>query len=206
MVSSYDADISLLQFKADQVNINSPYINPICIWNSKENPLPNDGLVLGWGTSKNEETMQNTIPKVKKGKSSNNEDCFLRQPRLIAFSSNRTFCGIHEHDSRVCTGDGGSGLFVKIDEAYFLKGLVSTSLSDDHACALSDIVIYTDFYKYTDWIANITQQTFASSVKGDLIFYANVQIFMIFSRFSKKCSAISVLDNLFIIHEGLQLV
>lgn len=102
-----------------------------------------------------------------------NEECLLEQPHLAEMSSLRTFCAGNKKNSGVCKGDSGGGLFVKIDEIFFLKGIVSTALVDfvnDFKCDIVNNAVYTDIHQFTDWIANKTQHTFSSSVKGNLLF------------------------------------
>jgi Trypsin len=52
-------------------------------------------------------------------------------------------------------GDSGSGLFIKIGSAYYLRGIVSSSLFDENRnCDVQNYAVYTDVPKFLKWINN----------------------------------------------------
>lgn len=62
------------------------------------------------------------------------------------------------------TGDSGSGLFVRGDNKWFLRGIVSASLLRDQVCDVTKHSIYTNFLSFTSWIeekSGIKQQEVA---------------------------------------------
>lgn len=52
-------------------------------------------------------------------------------------------------------GDSGSGLFVKLGSIYYLKGIVSSSLFDEHGdCDVKNYAVFTHIPLYLKWIDN----------------------------------------------------
>lgn len=169
-VENFDADISLLEFKEGQININFAYINPICIWNDSETPLPSGGVVLGWGRSENENKIHENVPKLHR--IPNMLYCFSEKRGILDLSSRRTFCaglrnnsGTGGNNSGVCHGYSGSGLVIEIHGIYYLKGLVSSTLIKESSCETSKPFVYTDVWQFMDWIQEKTAGAFAT--KGD---------------------------------------
>lgn len=75
---------------------------------------------------------------------------------LGKISSGRTFCGGQGRGVGVCQGDSGSGLFVVHDGAYYLRGVVSSSLYNGHlGCDVENYSVFTDVLKFYDWIMRI---------------------------------------------------
>lgn len=151
----YDADIALLQFETESIHFNA-FVQPICLWNFENEPSVTEGIVTGWGKSENASRLHETVPKQVTAPIQANEDCFLDTRALVPLSSKRTFCAGLRNGSGVCTGDSGGGLFIKVDDVYHLKGIVSSSLIKDGGCDVSKNAVYTNVLKYTDWIKDVT--------------------------------------------------
>lgn len=127
-----------------------------------------EGIVLGWGRSEDKTKKHENIPKLLKVAIQNNDECLLKNRKLVDLASSRTFCGAgFENGSGVCSGDGGTGLFVIIDGICYLKGIVSSSLIKDSDCDVSKPAIYTNVLKHTEWIQRGTKGAYAT--KGHLI-------------------------------------
>lgn len=170
LLGNYDADISLLEF--DRGNIQySPYIQPICLWNSESEPSETEGIVTGWGKSEQPGKDHENLPTSVAALIQTNEHCFLETKRLASISSLRTFCAGLRNGSGVCSGDSGGGLFIKAYGAYHLKGIVSSSLTTDSGCDVFRNAIYTNALKFRDWIENIAGDTLFSSAQGSLRYY-----------------------------------
>lgn len=168
MTTSYDADVSLLKFEEGKLNIHHSYISPICIWDSIEDPLANEGFVLGWGKTENTSKMHETVPKLTSVIIQNNEECLAGSSRLADLASSRTLCAGNRNGSGVCSGDSGGGLYINIDGIYYLKGLISSSLiTRDGECDISRNAVYTNIHKFGGWIKQKTQGAFSTSAKGD---------------------------------------
>lgn len=168
--TSYDADISLLKFEKGGIIMNS-YINPICIWDSSEDPLENEGVLTGWGRNQEISTEHGGVPKMTKVEIEDNDECVQIITDLFELSSRRTFCAGSKKGSGVCIGDGGGGLFINVDGIYFLKGIISSFSRIDGNCDTSNYTVYTNIDKFTDWIKQITQETFTTIIKGNLVLF-----------------------------------
>lgn len=155
MTAEYDADVSLLEFEAGSINFNT-YVQPICLWNSENEPTLNDGIVSGWGKTLDLSMNHEHIPKMVKAPIQTNEECFLEAKALVEISSVRTFCAGLKNGSGVCHGDSGGGHFVAVDGVYHLRGIVSSSLLNGVNCDVSRNAIYTNVLKFKEWIQNKT--------------------------------------------------
>lgn len=159
-VSEYDADLSLLKFEKGKINLNAEsfYVRPICLWTSETEPLEVEGIVTGWGKSEDPSKKHENEPKLIKVSLQTNEECFLTAKQLIDLSSFRTFCaGAKNGTSGVCSGDSGGGLFIKVEGVFYLKGIVSSSLVKVDGCDVSKNAVYTNVLKFKDWIEKKTQ-------------------------------------------------
>lgn len=169
---SYDADVSLLEFDEGSIHFGA-YIQPICLWESEDEPTVTDGLVTGWGKSEDRIKDHENLPKLVKALIQSNEDCFLDEGKLLDLSSRRTFCAGLRNGSGVCTGDSGGGLFITVDGVFYLKGIVSSSLIKDEGCDVSKNAVYTNVLKFKDWIEVKTgiaavKKVFCSFIMTDL--------------------------------------
>lgn len=163
---SLDADIALLKFEEGKINPNHAYINPICIWNSNDDPLAKEGVLVGWERLK--DSRQVTEPKQIKVTIQYIDECLEETPILAEISSNRTFCAGDRNGSKTCNGDSGSGLYIKIDGIWYLKGLISGGLkTDSDGC--DPFAVYTYIYKFLNWIRQKTQGNYAITAKGKQI-------------------------------------
>jgi len=90
-----------------------------------------------------------------------NSDCFNNNEDLALISSGRTFCGGSGRGVGVCTGDSGSGLIVTDGTAFYLRGIVSSSLLNaKRGCDVDSYAVFTDVTKYIDWINGISLSRF----------------------------------------------
>lgn len=153
---SYDADISLLEFDEGEIHFNN-YIRPICLWQSLFVPPVIEAIITGWGKSEDPTTAHENKPRMIKVRMQTNEKCFLDTKALVDLASSRTICAGLRSDSGVCRGDSGGGLFVMIDDVYYLRGIVSSSLVKDNDCDVSKDAIYTNVMMFGEWIAEITK-------------------------------------------------
>lgn len=156
----YDADISLLEFERGSILFteDSVYIRPICFWNEATEPTEKNGIVTGWGKSEDKSKNYENKPRLTTAPIQTNEDCFLESEGLVAFSSRRTFCAGHRNGSGICHGDSGGGLFIKSSGIYYFKGIVSSSLLKDDTCDVTNFAVYTNVFKFKDWIDKNTKE------------------------------------------------
>jgi len=67
--------------------------------------------------------------------------------------SARSFCGGYANGTGICTGDAGSGLIIAHEGIHYLRGIVSTSLMNEHGeCDKNKHSIFTDVLSFYDWI------------------------------------------------------
>lgn len=149
----YDADIAMLTF--DREIATSDFIQPICLWNSPTSPSAQLGTVVGWGQSEDKSKHYEPIPSQLKVPIHRNVDCFLENSNLAKISSRRTFCAGSSNGSGVCLGDSGHGLFIRHDQAFYLKGIVSSSQVDDGSCDVNHNAVYTNVIMFSEWIKKI---------------------------------------------------
>lgn len=153
--TQYDGDLSLLKFEDESIHFNS-FVRPICFWGSGDEPTEDTGVVVGWGESEDKTKNHENLPTLIQVLFKTNEQCFLTTKTLVDLSSIRTFCAGSRNGSGVCSGDSGGGLFIIVDDRYFLKGIVSSSLVREGRCDISKDAIYTNVLKFRNWIGEIT--------------------------------------------------
>lgn len=147
----YDADLSLLKFEKGSIHLND-YVQPICLWNSENEPTETEGDVVGWGKSEDPLKKHEDVAKLVKVVIQTNEKCFLSEKALLELSSLQTFCAGLRNGSGVCQGDSGGGFSIKINNINYLKGIVSSSLMNGKDCDVSKDSVYTNVLKYHPWI------------------------------------------------------
>lgn len=154
-VTSYDADIAVLEFESDQIPFTN-YIRPVCLWNDSNEPDVTEGYVVGWGKSEDETKEHDNIPKKIKIPIFTNEECSIETPALASLSSGRTFCAGWRNGTGVCFGDSGNGFVIKVNEVFYLKGIVSSStITSTKNCDVSKFAVYTNVLKFHTWINRI---------------------------------------------------
>ncbi|XP_044764045.1 serine protease gd-like [Coccinella septempunctata] len=154
---SSDADIAVLELRKDVVF--SLTIRPICLWDGDDDlglVVGKTGLVVGWGKDENglkfsPEPKQIELPIVSQ------EQCLRSGYAYRDITSERTFCAGNRDGRGPCNGDSGGGFVMKKNGRWFLRGVVSMSLSDAHAsCDLSNYVVFTDASKHKDWLLSFS--------------------------------------------------
>lgn len=152
----FDADIAVLLL--DNPALLSSYVQPICLAAPDLQPEIADfeiGIVAGFG--KSEKNKHEDVAKVLELPIERDTlKCVLNYPDLFRIVSERTFCAGKGDRTGVCNGDSGSGLLVKHQGAYFLRGIVSSSAYDfSETCDVNQYAVFTDVLKYTDWINSV---------------------------------------------------
>lgn len=135
------------------------HIQPICLVQPKtlsDLSAIDTGVVVGFGRSEDFDKIHENIPKVITVPIHKRDSCFLEFPDLVRISSRRTFCRGYANGTGVCSGDSGSGLVVEHNEAYFLRGIVSSSIrGGKYGCDVDSYSVFTDILDYSDWINEI---------------------------------------------------
>lgn len=151
--SQYEADLSLLEFEKGAIYLNN-FVQPICLWFTDNQQSGTVGIVTGWGKSQDGTKIHENEPKLIKVLIQDNNECLPGEPLLASLASSRTFCAGLKNASGVCHGDSGGGLSIQIERIYYIKGIVSSSLTDQGQCDISKNAIYTNVPMYRDWIEN----------------------------------------------------
>jgi len=146
----YDSDIAIIRLSAPVTF--SDVISPICLW-TLDDPIPVDsGNIVGYGKSE-KDAPHETIPRELEVKIISNEECFLKGPRFTYISSKNTFCAGRDEYSAACQGDSGNGLFLQINERWYLRGIISASFLDvNNSCDKSADTLFTNILKFSKWI------------------------------------------------------
>jgi len=149
---SYDADIAIVKL-AEPVTF-SAFIQPICIAAPKsEAAIRTEGLVVGFGRS--EHNRIENIARVITSPIHSYQFCANSSKSHENLLSHRTFCGGFPNGTNVCEGDSGSGLIVKHNRLYYLRGIVSAALYDTLiGCNIDSYSVFTDILEFYSWVTS----------------------------------------------------
>lgn len=137
----FNDDIAIIQF--EKPIKYSPFIRPVCNAISEQSSI-NQGVIVGWGNYDSYERTSE-IPRKIKLPILNNQECFKREEVLAKIKWDESFCAGGD-DIAVCKGDSGSGFYIKDNERFFLRGIVSSSVNRD--CGNTKVALYTDVTHY----------------------------------------------------------
>lgn len=147
------------------------YIRPICVVMAHKISETNvDGILVGWGQTLSTENHSDvpyaiTIPIIDDG------PCYRNDSRLATIAWDKSFCAGSEGKG-ACKGDSGSGFYVKREDRFFLKGVVSSAINGG-GCSGNHLVIFTDVTKY--------------NISGDYTFLCfGKQVIVRFQKLQKK--------------------
>jgi len=151
-----DADIAVMVLETEVTFSN--YIQPICLIDSSSAVARlTEGVVVGYGKDEDPNKDHTNVPKSINMPIHQNEDCFLKNSIFAQISSKRTFCGGSGNGTGVCKGDSGSGFVVNDGTAYYLRGIVSSSLYNlTNACDVDTYSVFTNVLPFTDWINSVS--------------------------------------------------
>jgi len=149
-VQNYDGDIAILEL-ANDIQFDN-FIRPICLADDESEVAEAlHGTVVGFGFNENR-TLSDIANKLDIS-IRDYHSCTLISPDHQTFASFRTFCGGPADGRGVCDGDSGSGVYVLHDGAFYLRGLVSSSLiNDNNECDTHKQAVFTDVTQYYEWI------------------------------------------------------
>ncbi|CAO1416134.1 unnamed protein product [Diamesa tonsa] len=151
---AYDADIAIAVLDT-QIQFTD-YVRPICLWTQSDDlnlVVGKVGVVVGWG--KNEYNNLNTeYPKMVDTPIVSDSFCLRSNPVFQQITSLRTFCAGGRRGEGPCKGDSGSGLVLFTNNKWYLRGVVSASLSKTTGCDVDNFAVFTDVAKYGSWINN----------------------------------------------------
>lgn len=145
----FTGDIAILILE-NNVTFSS-HIQPICLSDNLISEA--EAVVAGWGRQNEKFGTDRTVSMPKKIEIPiiDKDICYETQPLLAKAGWDKSFCAGRDGVS-VCDGDSGSGLYVKINNRFYLRGVVSCSAVkndclDDYYAIFSDVTKYLAFIK-----------------------------------------------------------
>lgn len=141
----YTNDISIIKLKKHLKF--SEFIRPICITPHKSLNNFKYGTLIGWGDIDDNHKYEN-ISSTLELSILNLKECLLDYYLLGQIAWTKSFCA-GQNGAGACVGDSGSGLYVEVDDQFYLRGIVSSSYmkscSSNHMTVFTDISLYYDF-------------------------------------------------------------
>lgn len=135
----------------------TPTVRPVCLW-----PTASDladlvgqrGTIVGWGRDESGAKIT-AVPRQTRVLIVSQEQCLRSKLEFRYFTSNRTLCaGGEQQGTGPCTGDSGGGLLVQRSGRWYLRGIISLSLTDPvtRSCDLNNYSVFVDMAKFVEWI------------------------------------------------------
>ncbi len=151
---SYDADIAIaiLRFPIEYTRT----IKPICLYPSRKdaNDVLNEiGRIAGWGGTTTS-ILATSNPTSTKMKIVQSTECLKDDPAFSLIMSHNSICSIG-NATGVCKGDSGSGLMLKRNEKWTLRGVLSATTHTN--CVGGNYVTFTDAAQFNEWILKIIE-------------------------------------------------
>ncbi|KAJ6633491.1 Serine protease gd [Pseudolycoriella hygida] len=152
---TYDANIALA-ITRKRVQFTD-FIRPICLWEESDsfsNVEGQLGTVVGWGRDSYGSILTAT-PKRINSRIVSNAECLRSSETFRYITSDRTFCaGGGPGERATCNSDSGGGMALKINNRWFLRGIVSAAIADssNSICNQGSYIVYTDVAKFVSWI------------------------------------------------------
>ncbi|KFB49530.1 hypothetical protein ZHAS_00017735 [Anopheles sinensis] len=115
-----------------------------------------NGTVVGFGKTENghvSETLREVILTVV-----DNQTCLENDRQTYeALLTAKMYCAGGTRGVQACDGDNGDGMFFKIDEAWYVRGIRSfIAKQSSGMCDGSKYTVFTDVSKYREWITRFT--------------------------------------------------
>lgn len=146
-INRFKDDIGLIRLNAS-VTFNK-YVQPICLLTSDQEFF--NGSIAGWGVKIDERELSD-VPITVDLTFSKLEQCVKDNSGLSSVAWNDSFCFKKQNNMDIgsCRGDGGSGIFVKVEDRFYLKGFKSWRLTDH--CSENSQILSIDIFKYFNFI------------------------------------------------------
>ncbi|GAB0092292.1 hypothetical protein DMENIID0001_072820 [Sergentomyia squamirostris] len=155
-----DSDIAVVVFSEGVRYTN--YIRPACLWKeavNKDDLVGLRGQTAGWGRDEHGNFFTE-LPKKVEIPVVSDVVCLRSHEAFTKITSDKTFCaGWRNGTDTPCNGDSGGGLLFVKDNKWTLRGVVSTSLSDNQtsACNQKEYVVFTDVLPFLEWIKSFSK-------------------------------------------------
>lgn len=152
---TFENDIALM--KVRETFEFSESFRAICLPGLSEFPVPSSGIAVGYGSTDKDLDYSDSLRQVQLPIVSQ-EDCFDSDFDFYErhlFRGN--FCaGEVGKQKGVCSGDSGSGFYVRVNNNWYLQGITSNTKRADSmlnpTCNYASYAIFTNVTFYADWI------------------------------------------------------
>ncbi|XP_065087483.1 venom serine protease-like [Ochlerotatus camptorhynchus] len=154
-------DVAVLTV-AESIEFNA-VIQPACLWPPEESSLRGIqrtvGTAIGWGIDDTEQFSRtlkestNRLPSMGK--------CRKMFGNFLDKFNGTILCA----RTGVCSGSGGSGLYVQRGDRLFLRGIVTFGPTTGHSkkCGIDTLTAFLNIAHYTEWIQQEMQHSITSS-------------------------------------------
>jgi secreted trypsin-like serine protease len=151
----FNYNIALLKLKKEIVS--SEFTKFACL-PSRSMTSINKGEVAGWATDAKDAGLVGSRKFSGLKIEDDEHSTILRVFRSILKIPENTF--LTSNSTGFCDGIAGSGMYIKVHNLYFLRGIVSKTLfNDGNDCANPDNpVVHTDILKYLDFIEEFEKE------------------------------------------------
>ncbi|KAL7011347.1 hypothetical protein ACKWTF_014232 [Chironomus riparius] len=158
-----NADIAVIILDSP-VN-SSKFIKPICLIDSEHNSLSvTSGILATYGHNNTMKLNPNFTPRKLEIQIQDFFECIINAS-FARISSNLTFCAKSDDGTGICVEDYGSGLYVKHEGSYYLRGILSTVISDSTSqCKTGSDSLYTDVAAYSKWIEEVPLNAYEDDI------------------------------------------
>lgn len=132
------------------------HISPVCIPNEIDDVVNYSGrnaFAVGWG--QDEEGFNLRVKKYAQMKLKTGEEC-NRHYGINLQSPSKFFCAGGNGDRSACLRD--HPLYFKIDDRWFLSGLLAQSIMNNGRCDMTKPALYEDVVQYSNWIRSVIDQ------------------------------------------------
>lgn len=147
-------DIAILELDSE-VEFNQ-FVQPACVY--QESDLTGKtGTAIGWGVTETDEPSR--ILKEVQLPVVDFHTCLASNRDVFRTSlSDGMFCAGFTNGTGVCNGDSGGGLFINVNRAWYIGGIVSfagTRESNTNLCHTNGYAVFTKVFDYLSWIKHI---------------------------------------------------
>jgi len=148
-----DVDVAVIVLNND-AHLNT-FVNTVCLIDSEKEPLDvKNGTIISYGHNKTMVNNPEMSPKKIDTTIFEHKNCLEKSDGFPKTLSNRTICASQNKASAVGNEDQGSGLFVKFENRYYLRGIVTATIGDDQ----NGYSIFTDVAKFSKWIDDLPHE------------------------------------------------
>lgn len=131
----HGGDLAVLEF--DEEVPYGRFIQPICLWDASTSPTATSGWIIEYDRT-------NLLPRL-----------YQISMSQCSHQSKAVVCGKVIESCDNCQLNRGNGLFMKIGNAYFLRGITLSSQQDDHGINIT----FIDVLRYKEWISSFDTST-----------------------------------------------